>query len=258
MALLKQGSKHTDVARLQKFLGVDTTGYFGALTRAAVEAFQVKHGIAKKGDEGFGLVGPKTRTKLNELFTDAGSGALQAGVASPTASSQGEVQSGNAAVSVGTTFVRALRMGAKGEDVKLLQVVLNTDVDTRVAASGDGSSGKETTMLGRLTLAAIGRFQVKHGIAKPGEEGYGNVGPKTRAKLNVVLAAYLAATTAPAPAPTPTPSATPEAAASTASTGSPQASSPQTSSGQATTTASASTTVEVMASTTVSATTTTP
>ena len=246
MALLKQGSKHADVARLQQLLGVDTTGYFGVLTRAAVEAFQVKHGIARKGDEGFGLVGPKTRTKLNELFADAGSGSLQAGVASSAASSQGEVRSGNAAVSVGTTFVRALRVGAKGEDVKLLQVILNSDADTRVAASGDGSSGKETIMLGRLTLAAIQRFQVKHGIAKPGDDGYGNIGPKTRAKLNAVLAAFLAANaSAAAPAPESTPVTTP--ASSTPTT---------TDASQATTTANVS--ASTSASTTATSATTTP
>ena len=38
------------------------TGYFGPLTEAAVIRFQKKHNI-----EAIGLVGPKTRTKLNEL-----------------------------------------------------------------------------------------------------------------------------------------------------------------------------------------------
>ncbi|MEK9154439.1 MAG: peptidoglycan-binding domain-containing protein, partial [Patescibacteria group bacterium] len=148
-------------------------------------------GIAKKGDQGFGTLGPKTRAKLNELF------GADAGVASPQASPQGQAQSGNAAVSAGTVFARALKVGAKGDDVKLLQIVLNTDFDTRIAASGDGSSGKETTTFGRLTLTALKRFQVKHGIAKPGDDGYGNVGPKTRAKLNALLKAYTDAISAP-------------------------------------------------------------
>ena len=212
-ALLKQGSRGADVSRLQKLLGVDATGYFGALTRAAVEAFQKKHAIAKMGDAGFGTLGPKTRAKLNDLF---GEGA--AGVASLQASAQGAAGSGSAAVSPGTLFARALKVGARGDDVKLLQVVLNTDADTRISASGDGSPGRETTTLGRLTLQAIQRFQMKYGIAKPGAEGYGSIGPKTRAKLNEILASWLAAwlaATAPAPAPTPTPTPTPEPAATT-------------------------------------------
>jgi len=43
------------------------TELFGPLTKAAVERFQEKHGIAKAGDAGYGYVGPKTRAKLNEL-----------------------------------------------------------------------------------------------------------------------------------------------------------------------------------------------
>ncbi len=208
--LLKQGSRHADVARLQKALGVDPTGYFGALTRAAVEAFQVKHGLAKKGDQGFGIVGPKTRAKLNELFGEGVS------VASSQASAQGQTQSGNAAVA-GGTLARAVKVGSIGDDVKLLQVILNTDADTRIADTGAGSLGNETRLFGRLTLKAIQKFQEKHGIAKPGDEGYGNVGPKTRAKLNAVLAAWLAANTTPAPvpAPTPTPTATSTGSAAT-------------------------------------------
>ena len=206
-ALLKHGSKHADVLRLQQLLGIESTGYFGNLTRVAVESFQVKHGIAKKGDQGFGTLGPKTRVKLNELF------GADASVASPQASPQGQTQSlpalhaqawqagGNAAVS--GAFVRALKVGAKGGDVKLLQVILNTDVDTRITASGDGSPGKETTMFGRLTLTALKRFQVKHGLAKPGDDGYGNVGPKTRAKLNALLKAYTDAISAPVSSETP-------------------------------------------------------
>lgn len=43
------------------------TNYFGAQTGNAVKKFQEKYKIAKKGDGGYGLVGPKTRAKLKEL-----------------------------------------------------------------------------------------------------------------------------------------------------------------------------------------------
>jgi D-alanyl-D-alanine endopeptidase (penicillin-binding protein 7) len=43
------------------------TGFFGPLTREAVRKFQVKHGIAKTGDSGYGVIGPATLAKLEEL-----------------------------------------------------------------------------------------------------------------------------------------------------------------------------------------------
>ena len=50
------------------------TGYFGPLTRRAVERFQMKYGLVSSGSPtttGYGLVGPKTRTKLAEVFGGA-------------------------------------------------------------------------------------------------------------------------------------------------------------------------------------------
>lgn len=43
------------------------TGFFGPLTREAVRKFQVKYGIAKSGDSGYGVIGPATLAKLQEL-----------------------------------------------------------------------------------------------------------------------------------------------------------------------------------------------
>jgi outer membrane protein assembly factor BamB len=65
-----------DVTQLQIFLknqGTDiypeglVTGYFGSLTKLAVQRFQVKYNIAKSGDAGYGYVGPKTRAKINSF-----------------------------------------------------------------------------------------------------------------------------------------------------------------------------------------------
>ncbi len=44
------------------------TGYFGPLTKQAVQRFQIKYGIANESDNAFGLVGPKTRKILNLLL----------------------------------------------------------------------------------------------------------------------------------------------------------------------------------------------
>jgi peptidoglycan hydrolase-like protein with peptidoglycan-binding domain/N-acetylmuramoyl-L-alanine amidase len=65
-----------DVTRLQKLLSNDAaiypqklvTGYYGPATQAAVQAFQSAKGIAKKGEAGYGLVGPKTRAALQVAY----------------------------------------------------------------------------------------------------------------------------------------------------------------------------------------------
>jgi len=86
-----------------------------------------------------------------------------------------------------TSFTRALSFGSTGEDVRLLQKVLNSDPATQVATAGAGSPGSETTRFGPATEAAVKKFQVKYGIATASSPGYGYVGPATRAKLNSLV-----------------------------------------------------------------------
>lgn len=91
LRMLAAGSQGTDVTTLQKFLASDASvylegivsGYFGPKTRAAIQRFQEKYGIAKKGQQGYGVVGPKTRAKLKELS----SGSVGSMPYSPTPSS---------------------------------------------------------------------------------------------------------------------------------------------------------------------------
>lgn len=47
----------------------ESTGYFGTITQAAVQKFQVKQIGVEQGDAGYGRVGPRTREKLNEIFS---------------------------------------------------------------------------------------------------------------------------------------------------------------------------------------------
>ena len=72
------GVRNNDVKSLQEFLAKDAslypegliTGYFGPLTKKAVQRFQCKYDIICDGDEsttGYGQVGPKTLQKLNQL-----------------------------------------------------------------------------------------------------------------------------------------------------------------------------------------------
>ena len=44
---------------------VVSTGFYGAITIKAVNAFQLKYGLATIGT---GTVGPKTKAKLHELY----------------------------------------------------------------------------------------------------------------------------------------------------------------------------------------------
>lgn len=78
--LMGPGSTGSEVTALQKALTVDgtfpnnipTTGYYGNITVTSVQKFQAKYGIINYGSPyttGYGRVGPRTLTKLNELFS---------------------------------------------------------------------------------------------------------------------------------------------------------------------------------------------
>jgi hypothetical protein len=92
---------------------------------------------------------------------------------------------GLSAIPATFTFQTNLRFGMEMIDVKYLQIILNSSADTKVALTGVGSSGYETTRFGNATLAAVKNFQLKYGITT--SAGYGLVGPATRVKLNGLL-----------------------------------------------------------------------
>ena len=52
------------VSQLQAFFDIHPRGYFGAITKAAVQSWQASHSIATQGVLGYGVVGPKTRAAL--------------------------------------------------------------------------------------------------------------------------------------------------------------------------------------------------
>lgn len=74
---LRFGMQSSDVYKLQQLLSTDkeiypeaiVSGYFGQKTKEAVQRFQLKYGVVGSNtDTGYGIVGPKTRVKLQEVF----------------------------------------------------------------------------------------------------------------------------------------------------------------------------------------------
>lgn len=73
-------------------------------------------------------------------------------------------------------FTKILTFGVKSDDVSALQEFLYKN--------GYYPEGLITGYMGAMTTKAVKKFQEDMGIVKPGQVGYGNVGPATRAKLN--------------------------------------------------------------------------
>lgn len=166
------------------------TDYFGALTAAAIQQFQAAHNIVSAGTPattGYGRVGPSTRAKLIELAGGAPAIGATADVV-PDSAVTTVAKNGTITTTPGgatsITFTYPLHIDMTDPLVRTLQQQLNQNPDTQVAESGPGSPGNESDYFGNLTFSAVQRYQVKHGLAGPGDPGYGFVGPKTRTSLN--------------------------------------------------------------------------
>ncbi len=171
---LTKGARGDEVKRLQELLGVEATGFFGALTEKALKAFQIKHGVVKSERAGgAGNFGPATRAKLQEVF-----GVPSAAPAAPSAAAS--APSGAAATGPAPTVTRRLGVGSRGNDVKTLQAYLGVEA---------------TGYYGTLTRKAVQQFQERYSIARPGDQGYGDVGALTR----TILSALSASPASPAP-----------------------------------------------------------
>jgi hypothetical protein len=165
---LSMGMTHTDVARLQQFLNgrgyiVSSTGmgsvgkesnYFGLKTQQALIKFQKNNNVVPPN----GKFGPITRGVVNSLLNGSQIPTTVTTIPTPA---------------IGTTtdyvFVRNLKLGATGADVKALQVYLNSH-GSPVALSGQGSIGNESNYFGPATQKALAKFQREHNISPA--EGY--------------------------------------------------------------------------------------
>lgn len=210
---LGPGVTNSDVMRLQQLLNSDPdtriaesgagspgheSGFYGALTVAAVQKFQSKYDLISEGTPsttGFGAFGPKTRAAI-EMHLGGAMSEPSSPAPAPTA---GPIPSfGDAPV---VYLTNALAKGKTHDDVKSLQLVLNSDSETQIASSGTGSPGHETDYFGAMTEKAVQKFQVKYELAAPGDPGYGTVGPKTRAKINELFGQHEGSTMMSTPTP---------------------------------------------------------
>lgn len=91
---LKKGLSGDDVHRLQQFLAQDVTvypegqvtGYYGALTEAAVRRWQAKYQVVSSGTPattGYGVVGPRTAAAIALLCSTRAGGSGNAGAVAP-------------------------------------------------------------------------------------------------------------------------------------------------------------------------------
>lgn len=47
---------------------IDSSGYYGSITRKAVQKFQLRYGVTTENGPGYGRCGPKTRDMLNNIY----------------------------------------------------------------------------------------------------------------------------------------------------------------------------------------------
>src|ERR1035437_571409 len=141
------------------------TGYFGQLTESAVGSFQAKYGIVNSGSPtttGFGSVGAKTRTLINQFIQQG----KYTGVTTTTVT-QKSTAGAVSQVTPQWIFTLTLGLGSSNEQVRLLQKYLNSHT-FYVAQKGPGSVGQENTYFGQTTLNALLRFQNQYNLTKTG------------------------------------------------------------------------------------------
>lgn len=85
-----------------------------------------------------------------------------------------------AVAAISKVFTKRLTQGSSSNDVRRLQTLLASDPSIY-------PEGQVTGYFGKLTLKAVQNFQIKYKIAAPGDEGFGTVGPLTRASLQKVF-----------------------------------------------------------------------
>lgn len=222
---LTVGSTGTDVKVLQQSLnslgytvsasGVGSSGqettYYGPSTTLALQKFQcatLKVCSGSPTTNGYGNFGPQTRAALNSRISSAVTATNTRGVNTSSVCPPGLICTPLATLGTSTSlrsvtvqFTRSLTVGDTGNDVKQLQIFLNSHPSTslgtgnteypfRIATTGPGSLGNETTYYGNLTAQAVSKFQeyYKSEILTPVNlnQGTGFFGASTIRKVNAL------------------------------------------------------------------------
>jgi hypothetical protein len=191
---LSLGMTGNDIVLLQKILSLErlftassTSGTYGPQTMAGVSSFQKKNNIVIYGTPsttGFGNVGPKTRTFINQYISQGKYPSLGQCVTSAPVLNASTTTVGS------YIFTRSLTLGSTGSDVKALQVFLN-DHGFTISSTGAGSPGNETTYFGNATKTSLIKFQeyyAKDVLAPNGlARGTGFFGASTMNKVNAMM-----------------------------------------------------------------------
>ncbi|KGM03757.1 hydrolase [Cellulomonas cellasea DSM 20118] len=131
---LRRGAVGESVAIIQRVVGVEADGRFGAATRAAVIAFQRAHGLVPDG-----IVGPLTWAAIVDV-ANGGTGSAPAAATSIPAAQ----------------IARGISRGAVGSSVSVIQRIVGANPDGR---------------FGPRTQAAVRAWQKAHGLVADGIVG---------------------------------------------------------------------------------------
>ena len=132
---LTVGSSGADVTALQNVLGVSpATGYFGSITKAAVQSYQASKGISTTG-----YVGPLTRAALNSSSMPSNPGTNPG--TSPVVNSgvEGSITVDKTSISNSTVYegdsmhgVLGIKVQAKLSDINVQRVKISLGTDTSI------------------------------------------------------------------------------------------------------------------------------
>src|SRR5262249_44561636 len=145
----------------------NTSTRLAALVAGVAVALALMGAVAVAPAQAAGLSATQVQAIVSLL---ASFGADQATINNVTAALNGQATSGSGSSSGSTggacpVLSRSLQLGSSGADVMSLQQFLNASANTRVAVSGAGSPGMETTYFGPATQAAVIKFQAANNVS---------------------------------------------------------------------------------------------
>lgn len=164
---LKLGDRGESVQKLQEelirlnYLRIESTGYYGTVTEHAVLKFQQSQEIvSSKDNDGAGLIGPKTREKLNNLIAARKNQtqliAQKTNESKLLAEKREEVREIIAQAGEAAIVTSDLSYGMRGDAVRTLQETL------KKLGYFDGVF--TTDYFGDATKEAVLQFQKDHGL----------------------------------------------------------------------------------------------